>query len=417
MARICLITPGQLATNPRLVKEADALAAHGHDVVVITGCFVAWACEADLCFADRPWRLIARLPFGPMAPWPTRLCQTLGHRLARMLWRCGARGPRLEARAWHPLSTSLIRRARRIPADLYIAHYPAALPAAALAAKRNRAQYGFDAEDFHLGDPPEDPAYDRQRQLTRQLEGRWLPGAASVTAASPGIAAAYARAYGIAEPITIRNVFSLNEAPAAATPSGSAFPGPTLYWFSQTVGPDRGLECAIQALALSKSRPYLVLRGLPSSGYRTALETLAAQHGVAGHLQWHYPAPPDTMVRLAAQHDLGLVAETGSTPNHRIALANKLFTYALAGIPMLLSDIPAHRQILPEAGEAAKLFAVDDPISLAKTIDHWLAAPASVLAGARAAAYRLGQEHWNWEQEQQILINVVATAIINTPNF
>lgn len=412
MARICLITPGQLATNPRLVKEADALAGQGHNVEVITGSFVAWACEADQSFADRPWTLIARLPFGPMAPWTTRLRQTLGHRLARLLWHCGARGPWLEARAWHPLSSSLIRCARRTPADLFIAHYPAALPAAALAAQHHGGRYGFDAEDFHLGDPPEDPAYNRQRQLTRQIEGRWLPGAATVTAASPGIAAAYAKAYDMAEPITIRNVFSLNEAPSEPTQRGSASPGPTLYWFSQTVGPDRGLECAVQALALSRSRPHLVLRGVPSPGYRTALESLATLHGVEDHLHWHDPAPPETMVRLAAVHDIGLVAETGLTPNHRIALANKLFTYALAGVPMLLSDIPAHRQILVEAGAAAQLFAVEDPASLAAALDHWLDAPPAVLASARNAAYKLGQECWNWEKEQRRLVETIMNALL-----
>jgi hypothetical protein len=121
------------------------------------------------------------------------------------------------------------------------------------------------------------------------------------------------------------------------------------------------------------------------------------------------------MVRLAALHDMGLVAETGSTPNRRIALTNKLFTYALAGIPMLLSDIPAHRQILPEVGEAANLFTVDDPSSLAKAIDHWLAAPRSLLSRARAAAFRLGQESWNWEQEQRNLTNEVAMAIKRAP--
>jgi len=33
--RICSITPHQLLNNPRIVREADALAAAGHDVRVI----------------------------------------------------------------------------------------------------------------------------------------------------------------------------------------------------------------------------------------------------------------------------------------------------------------------------------------------------------------------------------------------
>ena len=92
-------------------------------------------------------------------------------------------------------------------------------------------------------------------------------------------------------------------------------------------------------------------------------------------------------------------------------LTNKLFTYALAGIPMLLSDIPAHRQVQAEAGDAVQLFRREDPVSLAAVLDSWLAAPPAVLARARAAAYCLGQESWNWEREQTLLLERVATVL------
>ena len=34
MARIAIVTSGHLSTSPRVVREADALAAAGHDVAV-----------------------------------------------------------------------------------------------------------------------------------------------------------------------------------------------------------------------------------------------------------------------------------------------------------------------------------------------------------------------------------------------
>ena len=58
-------------------------------------------------------------------------------------------------RAFSPFTGPLTAAAKRVPADLYIAHYPAALPAAAIAARRHGALYAFDAEDFHLGDLPD----------------------------------------------------------------------------------------------------------------------------------------------------------------------------------------------------------------------------------------------------------------------
>ncbi|MCP9915838.1 glycosyltransferase [Cyanobium sp. ATX 6F1] len=123
------------------------------------------------------------------------------------------------------------------------------------------------------------------------------------------------------------------------------------------------------------------------------------------------PAPPPQMERLAASYDLGLVAETGATPNHRIALANKLFTYVLAGVPALISDIPAHRSYAESAGESVRLFATENPRSLASAIDAIWGDEGAPLAQARLAAFRLGQERLNWELEQARLLDAVEDAL------
>jgi glycosyltransferase involved in cell wall biosynthesis len=405
---ICLISPGHLSSNPRLVKEADALAAAGHQVAVIHGhSFPAYAAESSN-YTDRAWTVASRVSFGALASRRLRWKQRLRQRLALLLCRAGIRPLAFVVRAWHPAGPELIRAAKAVRADLYIAHYPPALPAAAMAARMHGGLYAFDAEDFHQGDFPENQAYDTQRSLLQAIESHWLPGCAFLTAASAGIAEAYAATYSVPIPTVVRNMFTLAQAPPGPTRCGSVRPSPTLYWFSQTIGPDRGLECAVRALALADCRPHLHLRGFISSAYRQHLEGLARQLGVEQHLHFHAPAPPEQMESLASAYDVGLVAETGCTPNRRIALTNKLFTYALAGIPIVLSDIPAHRAMQAEAGAAARLFRCDDAASLADALDAWLLGSPAVLAEARAAAYSLGQNRWNWESEQQKLLQQVA---------
>lgn len=410
-SRICLITPGHLSTNPRLVKEADALSGAGYRVAVIAADYAGWARQADAEFASRPWRLAARLRFGPDARLDERVVQVGRQRLARALFRAGRRAPAVVSAAWHPIGPDLTRAARAVPADLYIAHYPAALPAAASAARAHGARYAFDAEDFHLGDPPEGPAHDEVRAMTRAIESRHLPGCAYVSAASPGIAEAYAAAYGMRRPTVIRNVFPLAHAPAGSTPRGSTRPGPALYWFSQTIGADRGLECAVQAIGLARSQPHLYLRGQLQPGFGERLQALAAQAGAAGRVHVLPPAPPSEMERLAAAYDVGLVGETGETPNRRIALTNKLFSYALAGVPAVISDIPAHRDYAAEVGMAARLYPVDDALALAKALDALLAGEGRALAAARAHAYALGQAQLNWDREQAVLLGLVNSAL------
>lgn len=411
MKSICLITPGHLATNPRIVKEADSLHAAGYRVTVITGDFVAWARQADREFAGRKWTHAARLRFGPDAELFARAKQVVRQRVARTLRRAGVDTPWVLRAAWHPLGSELLQAARRIHADLYVAHYPAALPAAALAAAEHGGGYAFDAEDFHPGDTPDGAEFDATRELLRALEARYLPGCVYVTAASPGIADAYAAAYGIRQPIVVLNTFPRTNAPSQATSTGSGSLRPSVYWFSQTIGPDRGLECAVQAIGASRARPHLVLRGNAAAGFVDRLASLAKEHGVQERLHIRPPARPQEMEALAAEHDLGLVGETGRTTNRRIALTNKLFSFLLAGVPVLLSDIPAHRSIARELGPAARLYVVEDHLSLAHAIDAFLQPNVEELAAARRHAFMLGQDRFNWEREQGLLLECVSRAV------
>lgn len=410
MHRVCLLTSGHLSTNPRLVKEADALVNSGYAVSIIAADFTPWARAADRSFAGRAWKVARTLSFGPHSPRATRVVQLARQHLARLMVGAGVRRSPIVCAAWHPIGPDLVRAAIDVQADLYIAHYPAALPAAAIAAQRYRARYAFDAEDFHLGDAPVGSEYEVQQKMLRMIEGRYLPGCAYVTAASPGIADAYAEAYDLVRPTVVLNVFPRVEAASRPTPRGTATPGPSVYWFSQTIGPDRGLECAVRAIGLARSRPHLYLRGTPAAGFLACLRKIAGEAYVLGRLHVLPPAAPSEMVRLAAAYDLGHSGEPGHTANNRIALGNKLFTYLLAGIPVVMSEIPAHCDIAPTMDETTRLYPVNDPERLASVLDALLGDPAA-LAAARNAAWRLGQDRFNWDVEQEKLLGCVAAAL------
>jgi len=405
--RICLVTSLHPSLNPRLVKEADALSGAGYEVIVIAPDFSPWARAADAVYQNRCWRIVERPRFGPHAPAGTRVIELVRRLIADIATRhLGLTNHVLVRAACHPASPALVSRTLRHKADLYIAHVLPALPAAALAARMHGALYAFDAEDFHLGEPPPGPEHDRERQIVKAMEAPFLAGCAYVTAASPGIAQAYADVYGIPLPQSVLNVFPLRQAPAKPSPKGSAAPGPSIHWYSQTIGADRGLQCAVQAIGRSRMRPHLYLRGTPTPGFLERLRREAQAIGVADHLHVLEPSLPHDLERLASQYDAGLCGEIGHTENRRIALTNKQFSYLLAGIPALMSDIPAHRAFAREAAGAVELYEVDDPESLARAMDAVLANP-DRLAAMRDEAWRLGQTRFNWDIEQKHLLNIV----------
>lgn len=406
MARICIVTPGQLGSNPRVVKEAAALADAGHEVRVIATRVASFVEPRDQAILAHAAFTAERVSFDRRGYW---LAQRLRQVIARRVWSL-VPSRALAAPAYSPMSRGLTSAAQAFPADLYVAHYVAALPVVAQAARRYGAAYAFDAEDFHLGDLPDSPENALEKQLISLIETQYLPGAAGVTAAAPGIANAYTAEYGIEPPTVVLNTFPKAQAPKSSTPRGWVSPGPTLYWFSQTIGPGRGLECAITAISKARCAPHLHLRGTSARGYATALRGLAGQLGVADRLHIHPPAAPDEMVRLAVEYDLGLVSETGETRSRRIALTNKQFTYLLAGVPAVMSDLPAHVSFATEAVGAVHLYRAEDAQSLANALDDLLCVP-DRLGKARARAFALGQERFNWETEAPILLASISRAI------
>lgn len=396
---VCIVSPGNLASNPRVLKEADAL--HEADYAVT-------AVVCDYTEALRPFddEIAARVPWKVVRvarPSGERQVGQVARALARLATGLGLSTPTALAAAAYGGPVSALRQAAsEVPADLYIAHYVAGLSAAAAAARRRGAMLGFDAEDYHAGEGT--PFH---MSMVRTIERALLPDCRHVTAAAPLIGKAYAAECRV-EPTTVLNVFPLAMAPAQPRPAAmqDTFKA---YWFSQTVGLDRGLQPFIQAMARTRTHVTLDIRGGNRWGHGERLVELARGLGIGDRVNLLPMAPPEEMVRLAAAYDIGLSLETDVSENRRLCLTNKIFTYLLGGVPVLLSDTPAQRAFAPELGAAARLVSLADAAAMAATLDD-LAGSAAARAEASACAWRLGRERYNWEVEKATLLASVARA-------
>ncbi len=400
--RVCILSPGSLASNPRVLKEAGALHDAGYEVTTVV-------CDYSVALRDADDELVAKVPWTVVRvprPATERYVAVAARIAARTMNSMGIAPPlAIAASAYDGPAAALRAAAGEVSADLYIAHYVVALPAAAAAAHRHRGLLAFDAEDFHSGEGGGGSNADFRMALVRRIEGAVLPSCSYATAASPLIGKAYEKIYGL-HPITVLNVFPLVMAPKQ--PASSNGDSLRAYWFSQTVGLDRGLQAFIRGMALARSKVTLDIRGSDRWGHGRQLTALARELGLEDRVTLLPLAAPDDMARLAASYDLGLSLETDVSESRRLCLTNKIFTYLLAGTPVMMSDTPAQAALAPELGPAASLVSLSDPKGIAQALDR-VAVP-DTLADARATAWRLGHERYNWDREKVVLIEAVAAA-------
>ena len=405
--RYCIVTTAHISNNPRVVKEADALHDAGHEVrVVAEWNDSASALRDDALMRARSWQLqrvhVARHERASQWRW---LASTVARAAARQAFDRGLFRSAVRDQAASRFVRQFARAAAAQKADVFIGHNLAALPAAIRAARRWGARVGFDLEDLHSGELPDDPSADSKRRLVTAVERRYLPECDILLASSDGIADEVAARYGVRRPRVIHNVFPTSHR-QAAVPADRRGEGISLYWYSQVIGPERGLEEAITALSMLPPTVHLHIRGRADNGYASSLEAHALRRGVWNRVHFLEVAAPEALVALAAQHDIGLALERPATLNRRLCATNKLFTYLLGGIALATTDTPGQRSIMAKAPGAGFTYPAGNAPALARGLAE-LVNDADKLAAAKHAAFEHATDRFCWEHERPKLLDAL----------
>ncbi len=410
--RVCLISSVHLWVNPRLIKEADWLAAHGHDVTVVTKRVDPWAdARDDDLLRDKAWsalriNLLRADPDGH-ARW---LATAARASLARHVHRLTGMGRAAEEAYYRGLAEAL-RAATRARADLYIAHTQGALPIAARAAAACGAPFAFDCEDLlaeEAADGLQDPA---RRRAILQIERTYLPRAAYVTATSEAMADHLERTYQIRRPRVVRNVFASAELAGVVAPRQRP-PRSTLevVWMSATIGEGRGLEQAFDAIARMPERVRLTLYGRVLPAYEPSLRAQLRRFGIEHRVTIEPIVEPAAIMSAIARHDVGLTLDPTDCLNRSLTICNKVFLYLQAGVALAATDTPGQREILDSVPGAGWVVPPGDGAALAARLAPLVDDRTSLLA-AQDAAWQAGQQRYNWDRDALVFQAAVDDAM------
>jgi glycosyltransferase involved in cell wall biosynthesis len=403
-ARILILTAAHLCRNPRVLKEAGTLGSAGYDVTVLTTSTHLSFEQLDLALMrGQPFRreIIDLTPRNVRTRTRSFLQRSVMWAARRLLRHAGIALPQALGPA-----RALLRGARKHSADLIIAHTEIPLWAA-VRLRREGSRVAVDMEDWYSEDLlPADRA-GRPVRLLRAAESFALYHAAYVSVTSQSMADALHNAYGGQRSLVVRNTFPLQANPRSARPAGAG--SPRLVWFSQTVGPGRGLESFLASWTRTARPSSLTLLGDVRPGYREQLLALVTPDR-RSNLQFLPPVAPDELPAKLAEFDVGLALEATVPRSRDVTITNKILQYLNAGLAVLATRTAGQREVMRAAPDCGLEIDLADAEKTRSQLDDLLVNPAH-LAQMQAEARRAAEREFCWKMDAPRLLGAVAHAL------
>ena len=405
--KIIILSGNPLCHNPRVLKEAEVLTEAGHEVEILTSGRNPALLQRDRHLASgKKWKI---------QPLMTKLSsfEKFGIRAKRRLGNLAHRWLRLE-NPWQlgEMANLLYRKAKESDAVFFIAHSEPGMWAADRLLKEGES-VGVDMEDWFSEDLLPEARKERPLALLKRLEKNLLCHGAAGTCTSEAMADALVSAYGCRRPTVIQNVFPVKDRetmdgkwkdrpgmakwmpsndPDIARPQDAPV---SIHWFSQTIGPGRGLEILLRALDGVNGNWELHLRG-NLKGYEGWLER-ACPASVKDRLKLHGLVENEELLSRISEHDIGYAGEEKMPPSRNLTITNKLFQYLQGGLATVASDTAGQMEAAKEAEGAIRLYQAGNPDSLRTVLVS--------LLGDRSHILRIKKNAWeagaqlSWENE------------------
>ncbi|MDX6285628.1 MAG: hypothetical protein QOG53_1113 [Frankiales bacterium] len=372
---ILMLVWTDVATDARVRREVETLAAAGHQVHII---------GRGIPSTYQPPKGVTVSSAGQAPTAAASQRRTTVMRVAR--WLLLPSYVRRRHRRWMQQAAA-DAHARRF--DVVHAHDFTTLPLGATLARERGVPLVYDAHEFWAGRPRLSRPTPVQRWRDRKEEGRLGRQAIAVLTVGPGLAELLRDTYGWSNVLVVRNSFPLrpdNERPPPGPPMGAVYAG--------RISAYRELETVIAAA--DRLQPLEVtLIGPADAEYAAGLRT--------GRVQVRPPLPLDEALALIRAAGIALVTHSDRWVNHRLALPNKLFLAVQAGVPVVATDVPELRNVVNEHGLGV-LYRPGDADALVSAVHEVLGRYEEFSRQVIAARPAL-----SWEQDAPTLLSVYAS--------
>lgn len=388
--KVLLLTASHLSSCPRLIKEANLLYENGADIHIVYLNSISFLEGVDDVLREKyfNWNFYPIYWKGKNANKIKVLQSKLIYKFNHIL--------NLDSDFIQSTSKVLIDATLKIKADLYIVHHPSLLPAAAKAAKKYNAKFIYDIEDAFPF--VEDNSFiDNPDIKIINIERKYINRASLLSTASPLYKSLYKKLYNLnIEPVELLNVFNLKKNDVIEYKDRTDLSKTSLYWFSQTVGLNRGLQDLFVAINYLDPTQYeLHIRGNCSEEVKNSLLSLVSNTEHHKNIYFHKIVSIDELELRNAEHDIGLALELPTTLNRDLCISNKILDYISKGLAVIATNTNGHAYILSQLELTQYLYNCGESEKLVECLRD-LISNKEILNVYKSNSLKLATDKYNW---------------------
>ncbi|OKH18953.1 hypothetical protein NIES208_03840 [[Limnothrix rosea] IAM M-220] len=306
-----------------------------------------------------------------------------------------------------PFEQFLISKALEFDADVYHVHDLPCLKAGYYASTKKNVPLIYDAHELYYAQKVL-PARLQKRYFI--LEKQYIRYPEVVITVNPFIARLMAERYQIDEPQVILNCADLpkkidiENAKSKLREKGKIPSYYNVVLYQGWISPERNLDTLIESVKYFPKNTCLAIIGY--GDYEVILRQTVEENSLMEKIFFLGQIPSEEMLDYSAGADIGVIPYQPIDDNHLYCSPNKLFEYALAGVPIITDSLPFF-QLIKEKYHIIEITDLSSPKKLGKTVSHLI--NDSIKLNTLKQNCNQASKELNWNIESQKLLTIYNT--------
>lgn len=238
-----------------------------------------------------------------------------------------------------------------------------------------------------------------RKKLTKWLERYAIKHADAVVTVSDSIAKEYTRLYGIEKPALVLNCpkYEIVKKRNFFREELGIRTDQKIFLYQGGLSRGRGIEILLEAFGRLKTDNNVLV----CMGYGLLEPEIKQVASQCSTVYFHPAVSPQELLSYTASADFGISLIEDVCLNYRYCLPNKLFEYLMAGLPVLVANLPEMRRFVEEYNVGV-IVKNNTPVALLETLNEVLAKnPLDVSKSINSV-----RQQFCWEEQEKVLFSI-----------